>query len=203
MAAYEIHLTAFVVSADKLGWVSFWCRSNILPWTVTVPRYNARYDWWVYKDGVEICHNAIGQPGDFRPGDVVTKNNMYVGEYLFGPGTYVVKVQWQWWEGPVIVSDTKTYTIKPEELEGTAVIASIEVPDSFTPNVSFNVTVHLLNDGVGDMIFARLINKDTGATIDEGIRYIGGGGGLGPLSFSVTLPQKTDFRGKIEAGHET
>ena len=88
--------------------------------------------------------------------------------------------------------------------EGKAVITSVEVPDSFTPNEPFNVVVHIRNDGGTDWLFVRLINSDTGSVIKENRGYLTGSGtGTWRWSVSVTLPQTTSFNGKVEAGHET
>ena len=115
--------------------------------------------------------------------------------------------------GAKVVDDVKTFMIRvslpppppppPPPEEGKAVIVKVEAPSEFTPNEPFNVVVHMRNDGGQDMIFARLINRDTGSVIKEISASIGGGGGTWAWYTSVTLPQTTSFNGKVEAGHET
>lgn len=107
--------------------------------------------------------------------------------------------------GAKVVDDTKDFTISvyiPPPPEGDAAITSVEAPSSFTPNVPFSIAVHLRNNGGEDWLFARLINKDTGNIIIEDRRRIPSGSAWTWI-ISVTLPQNTDFHGKVEAGHET
>jgi len=112
--------------------------------------------------------------------------------------------------GAKVVDDTKDFNIPvyvpppPPPEEGKAFITSVVSPSSFTPNVSFDIVVRLRNDGGQDWIFARLINKDTGNLIKEDRRDLTGyGTGAWTWIISVSLPQETDFHGRIEVGHET
>lgn len=110
--------------------------------------------------------------------------------------------------GAKVVDDTKDFTVPvyvappPPPEEGKAVITKVEAPSTFTPNVPFNIVVHIRNDGGEDSIFAGLSNRDTGNPIKDEDRYMSDGE-TWKWTISLMLSQKTDFHGRVEAGHKT
>jgi len=92
--------------------------------------------------------------------------------------------------------------------EGKAKIIDATVPGSFTPGTTHFILVKLKNVGsAADVLFARLINNDTGKVLGESFMGVNPGAttgeGITPAlrPFIVKLTQTTDFHGKIEAGH--
>lgn len=93
-------------------------------------------------------------------------------------------------------------TAPPPPEEGKAVITNVEAPSTFIPYEPFNIVVSLRNDGGDDKLFVDVINKDTGKLLSA---YSGSypAGSYRSVSIRVIVPQETDFRGRLEAGHIT
>lgn len=98
-----------------------------------------------------------------------------------------------------IMEVTVEYTVPPPP-EGDATIVSIEKPSTFTPGVQFRIRPTFRNDGGDDTLFATLTNTGTGAVLYDNEVFVLSGKNWVP-SMYVTLTQKTDFHGRIRAGH--
>jgi len=110
--------------------------------------------------------------------------------------------------GAKVVDDTEDFTIPVAVVpEGKAVIVDIVSPSSFTPNVEFKINVRMRNDGGADYLYVKLIDTDTGSVLKDFTSLFKVEPGAADhdwrweQSMNVTLPQITDFHGRIEAGH--
>jgi len=104
--------------------------------------------------------------------------------------------------GGKVVDDSRNFTILVSTPEGKAAFVSVTYPNRFTPNVPFNLVVKIMNTGGEDWIFARLINRDTGATVKDDRKFLAAGS-TETWNWTITLSQETDFHAGLEIGHET
>jgi hypothetical protein len=113
------------------------------------------------------------------------------------PGTHTIKVE------ESFSKTSKSTTITVVKLpEGKAVITNISRPTDFTSGVSFSVGAMIRNDGGQDDMFVRLIDVDTGKVLATASRNMTSGLlGMWVWTTKVSLSQKTDFHGRIDAGH--
>lgn len=100
-----------------------------------------------------------------------------------------------------VVDDFDTGTI-PVAAQGKAVIVGVTVPSSFTPGVPFDIDTTIRNDGEDDYLFGRLVDTDTGDTLDEftTLKKIYAGYSW-VYDVTLTLDQTTAFNWLIEVGH--
>lgn len=101
--------------------------------------------------------------------------------------------------GAKVIDDTQDFDI-PVTGEGKAIILEVIAPSNFTPDVAFDISVEIYNEGWSDYMFISIKDRYTGELVAEKEVWVAKGNGWLWIA-PVTLTQTTDFYGRVEVGH--